>query len=71
MVMMMSVVTSASRAGPIASLATAKPISAVDRDGGRDRERGAARPRDASDAAIMPPSMMNSPWAKLMTCEAL
>ena len=70
-VMMMRVVTSASRAGSIAS---SWPR------GGRSARRSAiapttasasGRPAEASDAAIMPPSMMNSPWAKLITPEAL
>ena len=71
MVMMMRVVTSAPRAGSIAILATMQ----ADRDDrGRRRRRppaAGARQPATRNAAIMPPSMMNSPCAKLITPEAL
>ena len=70
MVMMTRVVTSASRAGAMASVATMKPISAVAATAPTTAS-GNGAPSEARNAAIMPPSMMNSPWAKLMTPEAL
>ena len=70
MVMMMRVVTSAPRAGSIASLATTRPIATTAATAPTTASaRGA--PAATRTAAIMPPSMMNSPWAKLITPEAL
>ena len=70
MVMMMSVTTEALRALSMANLASSTPPSMAAAQPIRIAS-GSGRPAAVSVAALMPPIMMNSPWAKLMTVLAL
>jgi hypothetical protein len=70
MVMMMMLTTSALRAGAMARRSTMRPIRPTISTPIRIAS-GRGRPAVVRNTAAMPPSMMNSPCAKLMTPEAL
>ncbi len=70
MVMMISVTTSAFFAGSMASFSTSRPPSAAAATA-MAMASGSGMPCELINAAAMPPSMMNSPWAKLITPLAL
>ena len=69
-VMMTRVTTSASRAGRMASRSTATPTAATRRMAAGSAIH-AGSPISSRKTASIPPSMRNSPWAKLMTLLAL
>ena len=69
-VTMISVTVSAPLIGSIASFSTSKPTPAGIRIA-RTSAAGRGRPVPVKYTASIPPSMMNSPWAKLMTLLAL
>ena len=70
MVMMISVTAEAPRAGSIANWCRAKP-TAVATMMASSAASGSGTPAAAAKNVTMPPSMTNSPCAKLMTSEAL
>ena len=70
MVMMMSVTTSALRAGSIANFSTSRPARPAMPTASR-MANGSGMPAVTSTAADIPPNMMNSPCAKLITPLAL
>jgi hypothetical protein len=70
MVMMISVTVSASFAGSMASFSSTMPTDGRNRMAST-RAAGRGRPDCMKKKASMPPSMMNSPWAKLITLLAL
>ena len=70
MVMMISVTAEAPRAGSIASRCSSRP-TATAATIASSAASGSGTPAAAANTVTMPPSMTNSPWAKLMTSEAL
>ncbi len=70
MVMMISPTTPAPLAGSIASFSSNTP-TAAGMAIARTSAAGIGRPILRKNTVSMPPSMMNSPWAKLMTLLAL
>ena len=70
MVMMISVTVSAPFTGSIASFSISTPTMAGIRMASSSAT-GSGSPACMKNTASMPPSMMNSPWAKLMTLLAL
>ena len=69
-VMMISGTGSAVFTGSIASLSTATPTAAGSKIA-NNSANGRGIPALRKNTASMPPSMMNSPWAKLITLLAL
>ena len=69
-VMMIRVTVSAPLTGSIASFSSATPTSAGTRMA-KTSARASGSPLWAKNTASIAPSMMNSPWAKLMTWLAL
>ncbi len=70
MVMMIRVTVSAPFTGSMASFSISTPTTAGTRMAST-RAAGRGRPDCTKNTASMPPSMMNSPWAKLITLLAL
>jgi len=69
-VMMMSTTALAPRAGSIAKRWSASPTITV-KTIARHAANGSGTPARARNTVVIPPSITNSPWAKLMTSEAL
>ena len=70
MVMMISVTAEAPRAGSIARRCSSRP-TAVATTIASSAASGSGTPAAAAKNVTMPPSMTNSPCAKLITSEAL
>ena len=70
MVMMIRVTVSAPFTGSIANFSSSTPTTAGTKIAA-NKATGSGHPACAKNTANMPPSMMNSPWAKLMTLLAL
>ena len=70
MVMMISVTGEAPRAGSIASRCSSNP-TAIATTIASSAASGSGTPAAAANTVTMPPSMTNSPWAKLMTSDEL
>ena len=70
MVMMISVTVSAPRTGSMAIFSTSTPTTAGNKIASSSTT-GSGKPMWVKNTANMPPNMMNSPWAKLMTLLAL
>ena len=69
-VMMISVTGDAPRAGAMASRYSSNAEDDRDEDGEQRGERQ-RHPAAAGNTVVIPPSITNSPWAKLTTSEAL
>ncbi len=70
MVMMIKVTTEPSRAGSMASFSSNSPMATVTATAAA-MASGIGRPSPRKNTVPMPPSMTNSPWAKLITWLAL
>ena len=70
MVMMIRVTVSAPLTGSMASFSISTPTTAGTSIASSSAT-GSGSPAWVNNTASMPPSMMNSPWAKLMTLLAL
>ncbi len=69
-VMMMSVMTDAWRAGSTAARSSTRPTATAIATAATIAS-GSGRPAAPRNTVAMPPSMTNSPWAKLITWLAL
>ena len=70
MVMMISATGLEPRAGSIARRCSASPTAVVSAMAMRAAS-GSGTPAAARNTVVMPPSITNSPWAKLITSQAL
>ena len=70
MVIMIRTTGLAPRAGSMAKRCSARPTPVVTTTA-INAASGSGTPASATNTVVMPPSMTNSPWAKLMMSEAL